>query len=235
MSWKTVRVKSLAALAGLILLAGAATAGARAQGVAGDDEGGAAGESPYKLERGMYEFGAWGGGSPGTTTFWGRTTNRKLVVAGFRAGRVMGSKKHFTFELTADVIPYLRLVQPRETRRFFDADDGRDIFTSSGPDATAVGVSPVGVKFQFRRRERVKPFAEAAVGILVFDRNVPYEAARRFNYTVAGGAGVQIFSRSRRAATLGYKFHHISNANTGRINPGIDSHIFYVGYSVFRR
>jgi hypothetical protein len=231
MSGGRARVKTLTALAGLILLAGA-VADARAQGAADGD--GAAAESPYKLERGMYEFGAWGGGSPGSTTFYGRSADRKLVIAGFRAGRVMGTKKHFAFEMTVDVIPFLRLVQPKEARPLV-TDDGRLITAVSGPDATAVGVSPVGLKFQFRRRERVQPFVEGTGGVLVFDRNVPYDAARRFNYTFGPGAGVQILSRSRQALTLGYSFHHVSNAYTGRINPGVDSHVFRVGYSVFRR
>jgi len=200
---------------------------------AGGDAGTAAGHSPYDLKRGTYEIGFWAGGSPGTTTFFGRSPDRKLLVTAVRAGRVMGSKKHFTFELTVDVFPFIRLVQPRESRPFI-TEDGVAINATSGPDAVGVGISPVGLKFLFRRRERVKPFVEATGGVLYFERPVPYDAARNFNYTFDGGAGVQIFSRSRRATTLGYKFNHISNAYTGRINPGIDSHIFYAGFSLFR-
>ncbi|MGH7928909.1 MAG: acyloxyacyl hydrolase, partial [Candidatus Binatia bacterium] len=31
----------------------------------------------------------------------------------------------------------------------------------------------------------------------------------------------------KRAVTLGYKLHHMSNANTHRSNPGMDSHVIY--------
>jgi hypothetical protein len=197
------------------------------------DSQSAAVESPYDLKRGTYEIGFWAGGSPGTTTFFGKSPDRKLFITAFRAGRVMGSKKHFTFELTVDVVPFIRLVQPREARRLI-TDEGRVIIATSGPDADGVGISPIGLKFLFRRRERAKPFVQATGGILYFERPVPYDAARSFNYTFDFGAGVQIFSRSRNATTLGYKFHHISNAYTGRINPGVDSHVFYAGFSLFR-
>jgi hypothetical protein len=216
----------------LFTLAGASREAA-AQQDAGRDDGTAAGQSPYDLKKGTYELGFWAGGSPGTTTFFGRSPDRKLLITAVRAGRVMGSKKHFTFEMTVDVFPYMRLVQPRESLRLV-TDEGTLIDTTSGPDAVGVGISPVGLKFLFRRRARVKPFVEATGGVLYFERPVPYDAARNFNYTFDGGAGVQIFSRTRRATTLGYKFHHISNAYTGRINPGIDSHVFYAGFSLFR-
>lgn len=233
-----MRIKNFAfALACVLALA--CTAREAAAQEAGGDAGAAAnqaaaGESAYDLKRGDYEIGFWAGGSPGSTTFFGRSPERKLLITAFRAGRVMGSKKHFTFELTVDVVPFIRLVQPRLESRPFLTDDGRVITARSGGDADGVGISPIGLKFMFRRRERVKPFVAGTGGILYFERPVPYDAARSFNYTFDGGAGVQIFSRSRQATTLGYKFHHISNAYTGRINPGVDSHVFYAGFSVFR-
>jgi hypothetical protein len=43
---------------------------------------------------------------------------------------------------------------------------------------------------------------------------------------------VQFFTASRRSFTIGYKYHHLSNAETGTINPGIDSNIIYLGFSI---
>ena len=188
----------------------------------------------FDLKNGTYEFGAWGGGSFGSTTFFGRSPDRKLALAAFNAGRVVGSKKHFKLVYTVDVIPFVRLVQPRDVRRFV-TDEGRVIVARSGPDASGAGLSPVGLKFLFRRRERVKPFFHTTGGFIYFDRPVPYDAGRRFNFAFDFSGGVQIFSRRRGAATLGYKFHHFSNAGTAGINPGVDSHVFYAGFSFFRR
>lgn len=199
-----------------------------AQSAATDDA------SPYDLKKGTYEFGAWGGGSFDSTTWFGRTPNRKLIITGFRGGRVMGSKKHFTFEYTVDVNPYVRLVQPREFVFFEARDSNAVILTESGPDAVGVGISPIGLKFLFRRRERVKPFINSTAGFLYFERNVPYDAGRKFNFAFDVGAGFQVFSKSRNATMFGYKYHHFSNANTADVNPGVDSHIIYAGFSVFR-
>ena len=232
-----MRGKKIAVVLACLLAFACAAREAAEQEASGDDVSAtsqpAAEESPYELKRGDYEIGFWAGGSPGTTTFWGRSRDRKLLMTAFRAGRVMWLRKHFTIQLMVDVHPFVRLVQPRDKREF-ETDEGDLIIANSGPDATGVGISPIGAKFLFRRRERIKPFVEARGGILYFDQSIPYDAGRSFNYALDGGAGVQIFSRSRNAMTLGYKFHHISNAYTGRINPGIDSHIFYAGFSLFR-
>lgn len=49
------------------------------------------------------------------------------------------------------------------------------------------------------------------------------------------GCGVQLFTLNRRAAMdLGYKYHQISNANLGNQNPGLDSHMVFVGFSLLR-
>jgi hypothetical protein len=29
---------------------------------------------------------------------------------------------------------------------------------------------------------------------------------------------------------LGYKYHHLSNAYTAALNPGLDANVFYAGY-----
>jgi hypothetical protein len=44
------------------------------------------------------------------------------------------------------------------------------------------------------------------------------------------GAGVDVVLRNGRAATIGYRFHHISNAGSGPSNPGLDANIVYVGF-----
>jgi len=54
------------------------------------------------------------------------------------------------------------------------------------------------------------------------------------NFTFSWGGGVQIFTSESRSVTIGYRFHHISNANASAINPGIDSNFIYAGYSFHR-
>jgi opacity protein-like surface antigen len=53
----------------------------------------------------------------------------------------------------------------------------------------------------------------------------------QFNFGVGWGAGVQIWHRENQSVSIGYKFHHISNANSADRNPGADSNLLYAGYS----
>ncbi len=54
--------------------------------------------------------------------------------------------------------------------------------------------------------------------------------ATGLNFMFDVGGGVRI----GRAVTLGYKFLHISNANTTSFNPGLDNNVIYAGYSFVR-
>jgi hypothetical protein len=44
---------------------------------------------------------------------------------------------------------------------------------------------------------------------------------------------VQWFATPATAVTVGYRYHHISNAGTHRRNPGLDSNVIYAGFSFF--
>ena len=79
----------------------------------------------------------------------------------------------------------------------------------------------------------------AAIGLLIFSAlsaSVRVQAQAAPTVTGSGyglGLGVRFFFSPKQALTLGYKLHHISNANTGRSNPGMDSHVVYAGFSFF--
>jgi hypothetical protein len=40
-----------------------------------------------------------------------------------------------------------------------------------------------------------------------------------------------VFTSRHSSVDVGSKYHHISNTNLGRINPGMDSHMLFVGVS----
>ena len=52
-------------------------------------------------------------------------------------------------------------------------------------------------------------------------------------YTVDFGAGINIFRKMTQVVTIGYRYQHLSNVDTGS-NGGTDANIFYVGVSRFR-
>lgn len=114
-------------------------------------------------------------------------------------------------------------------------------FTSAGADRGCAsiygaGIAPVGLKLYFRRQKRVKPFVDGSGGFLYSREPVPINipGATKFNWTFDFGGGIQVSAGERRAITVGYKFHHITNGGRSVINPGLDANLFYIGFSIFR-
>ena len=68
---------------------------------------------------------------------------------------------------------------------------------------------------------------------LNFARPVLSPRGSQLNFTIHYGGGVQVFTSAHRAITLGYKYHHMSNAEIAD-NPGTDSNMVYIGWSFFR-
>ena len=178
------------------------------------------------------EWGVWGSMSFNSTTLIGKTPDARFGNIGLRYGRVLAASKTVAFEWTIDVIPVAVLSNPRPE------------VTASGPgffvtslvrhSVYGFGAAPIGLKFNFRRNRRVQPFGQATGGFLYFSRQAPVDNSSRFNFTFDFSGGVQIVNSSRRSFTIGYKYQHISNGNTGTFNPGVDVQMIFAGFSVFR-
>ena len=136
-----------------------------------------------------------------------------------------------------DLIPVAIINYRRE--RFIQLSPTTFIFDRDRTTAYATGLTPVNFQLNFRRRNKIQPFITAEAGLLVFNKSIPDDRSlllpnqrgRQFNYTLAGGGGVEFLTESARSYTVGFKFHHISNASTGNINPGFDQNLFYFGYT----
>ena len=178
------------------------------------------------------EWGVWGGVSFNSTTLIGKTPDARFGNIGLRYGRVLATSKTVAFEWTIDVVPVAVLSNPRPE------------VTASGPgffvtslvrhSVYGFGAAPIGLKFNFRRNRRIQPFGQATGGFLYFSRQAPVDDSSRFNFTFDFSGGLQIVSSNRRSFTIGYKYQHISNGNTGTFNPGVDVQMVFVGFSIFK-
>ena len=182
------------------------------------------------IEEDTNEFGFWGGGSFDSPTVIGTAEERKFFITGLRYGRVFAASKRVAYEYTFDLIPAAVVFQPQGSR-----------FTRSGLDRTGaaiygVGLAPAGLKAYFGRRNRVRPFVDGSGGFLYFQEPVPLNIPRatKFNWAFDFGGGIQIAAGGRRAITVGYKLHHISNGGRSEVNPGVDANLFYAGFSIFK-
>jgi hypothetical protein len=108
-----------------------------------------------------------------------------------------------------------------------------ETFSCSGRQWTmGVAMSPVGFQWNFLPLRRSQPFLDAHGGSMYSTQAIPTERAGLFNFTFDFGAGVEFYRSKSRSIRAEYRFHHISNANTARVNPGIDNGLFQVTYSL---
>lgn len=183
-------------------------------------------ESP--LSRGANEFGIWSGFSPFSFRFEGQTENRKLFLLNLQYARTLFSTTPITLKYTAEIVPVALQSRPVEVYLV----NNNNVVTPAGT-VYGAGASPVGFQANVGRKS-VQPFANGSVGFLYFSQQVPIVDSSQFNYTVTVGFGAQFFRSSGRTFTVGWKYHHLSNDNQATLNPGIDSSVFYAGFSLVR-
>lgn len=99
--------------------------------------------------------------------------------------------------------------------------------------ASAFGGSLM-VKYNFLSFGRWMPFWSGGAGMLWTDLapRIP-EQSTQFNFILQTGPGVSYFVSENWAITAGLRFHHISNANIGDRNTGLNAWLFILGISFF--
>jgi hypothetical protein len=91
-----------------------------------------------------------------------------------------------------------------------------------------VGISPIG----FYMTKEIRPgFAwsfSSNGGLIFMDKIFPTDKGKKLNYMFDLNGEFIWALNPNISLSLGYKFHHISNAQTGTENPGLDSNIFFI-------
>lgn len=95
-------------------------------------------------------------------------------------------------------------------------------------------ISPIGARVVLRPHHWLQPTFGAGLGVVLSFRDIPVDGAAQFNYEFFFGPGIQISQTERGAFRLEYIYRHISNANTGNLNPGIDQGVFRLTLSRYR-
>jgi hypothetical protein len=145
--------------------------------------------------------------------------------------------KRFTASYFGEVMPFVVATRvPRVQPEWFynpsHTDSLFDLYPDGeGPDLGA-GVAPVGLRLSLRIGRGILVFAEGSGGGVAFARAFPKPAARSLNFLGSTGAGLRIGGRGGRSYIVGYRFTHLSNANTAVANPGFNAHVFYLGITL---
>jgi hypothetical protein len=158
----------------------------------------------------------------------GTAKDRELLLVNLQYARTLVATRPFTLKYTADVVPLALEFQP--TQRY--VVDGA-LLINPASTIYATGANPIGFQANFGPK-KIQPMVNGSLGFLYFNRQVPILGSSQFNYTITVGFGAQFFPRPGRSFTVGWKYHHLSNNYQAHLNPGIDSGVFYVGFSIFR-
>jgi hypothetical protein len=172
-------------------------------------------------------LGMWAGYSGSNPRLMGRKTNRPFFELNMQYARVIKTSDNWALKYTAEIVPVAIVRQPR--RGFIDGN--LVDLPGSKQKVYGFGITPVGLQMNFRRGHVLQPYVNGTAGMLYFREQVPAANTSKFNFTLGLGAGVQIWYSENQSICLGYKYHHISNGFTAPKNPGMDSHLFYIGYA----
>ena len=168
------------------------------------------------------EFGFSAGFSPVSTYGIGTTDGQQFVQVGLDFGFVLHRRQNVYLKYKVSLIPVAVVHGDQETHKLRPS---RTVYGG--------GADPIGMQVNFRRHRRLEPFFAVTGGFLYFTEQVPVTDSSRFNFTFSGGGGGE-YGVGRHSILFGYRYHHISNKNTGYENPGIDSHILFMGISYKR-
>lgn len=174
------------------------------------------------------ELAIWGGHSFHNGHVFGFDQDSSLTLAGASYARPFFHFRSFALKYRADIIPYARLNEPAR-------------FTASGHAATSLrrsitggGVAPVGIQLEVPRFWRLQPVFHSTGGFLYFKDRVLSPRASQFNFTIDLGSDLRFITSRHSALTVGYMYHHLSNANIANSNPGVDSQMVIFGVELFR-
>lgn len=170
--------------------------------------------------------------SPRSTRL-GSISDRRVYLAGLRGEGVFLRAGAFALAWAPE-IPIAVVARTRGDIERCTRNDNMITFrceydTSAGVSVGA-GLSPVGMKLYWNRGGHVRVYGSGNGGAMLFTSDVPVHNSRRANFTFEVGGGIEVVRRDGGGVSLGYKFHHLSNGGTERLNPGLDSNVLYLGF-----
>jgi hypothetical protein len=178
-----------------------------------------------------WSFDVWlaGGTHEPLKTRFGHVEDRALYLFGIRASKAITSWPFGDLRYTPTFVPGILATANREYRsvRYSDGSAGLIPYKKT---AFGVGLLPLAVEATVAASRRAGLVMGGGGGAAYFDRRIPDPEETRFNFLADAHAGLYLRS-PLGTTTFGFRLQHISNGNTGRVNPGMDSRMLYMGFS----
>ncbi len=164
-----------------------------------------------------HKFSVLAGYSPQSVKLLGKTPNSQTTITQLRyQNRTSYSFKGVPIYYQISLTPYIYYDYEKR-------DDGGEKDIASG-----FGFSPIGLAAYYPLSKFIDFQLNTAGGIIIMNQDFPTDKSRQFNFTYELEPSLLIGNDSFISFAFGYKFHHISNAQTGKQNPGVDSNIFFI-------
>jgi len=173
---------------------------------------------------------AWfaGGTHEPIKTREGHKEDRALFLVGVSASRFVDRWRFGEVRFTPTLVPAVIATANREYGTVVYDGGGVGVVPSK-KTAFGVGLIPIAAEVTLHLSDRTGVVLGGGGGGAYFDRRIPDPEETRFNFLADGHAGVYIRSYLG-TASFGFRLQHISNGDTGRVNPGLDTRMLYVGF-----
>lgn len=180
-------------------------------------------------------LGVWiGGGTWNTTGVIGKMEEATLGMLAVQYQHPLGpdgQQTPFRVQYTATLFPWVHVSVPASAIPLAEPLDPPRPDPRTRFSARGIGGSPIGLQVNYRADPVVQPFLRTSVGIVYLSDALPDHRGKRLNFTIDLGIGVQSAVSDHTMLSIGYRYHHLSNGFRGRINPGVDTHLFHLGLS----
>jgi len=156
----------------------------------------------------------WTGYSPLSSAFFAKMRNSRLMLTGIGFNYTNIDLGDRALQISSEITLFGTINFP--------------IDGLSGPrsKSSGLGVVPIRISFPFTRDSSESfPYAEAGLGLFLFEDRFPNKDGTLLNVTFDFGLGYNLKITTSKSLAIGYRFHHLSNAGAGAVNPGLDSNI----------
>lgn len=152
--------------------------------------------------------------------FLGKIENAESKMIDFTYSKKVKDYEQWSLYFTPQLIPHIEFFYPKRDMNF-------EFFKTQG-----WGFSPAGFSLLNTSASFVQPFIRTNGSFIFLKDTFPTSLGRKLNFSFTAVLGLEKNIKDKIALSLGYQFHHISNAETGIENPGIDSNFMFFTFSI---
>ena len=182
----------------------------------------------------------------------GTAERRRTWTVGLNYGHIMWGNRHLRLDYEGSITPFFQERDPTLVGEYFTiggfrgtlpANGGRVVYVNNDPIGSALGgggpaapvypiygstktyaaaLSPLGARITASGTRWIRPTFSTDMGIVVSSDDLPVDDSASLNYMFSFGPGIELPQPRGGSIRLEYLYRHISNANSGYNNPGID-------------